>query len=89
MRLYKSIDDGYVVSVGTGAGGSEVTEAEYSKILSVIRNKPQAPDGYGYRLKTDLTWEIAKMPDPEPAEEDTDATAEDYEAALVLLGVEM
>lgn len=29
------------------------------------------------------------VPDQEPAEEDTDATAEDYEAALVSLGVEM
>lgn len=82
MRFYKNIDGGYIISIGTGNGGTEITEAEYSEILSVIRNKPQAPDGYGYRLKTDLTWETVKLPDPEPA--DDDLTAE--EALDIIMG---
>ena len=66
MRYYKTIENGYLVSVGEGVGGTEITEAEYNEILSEIRNKPTARDGYGYRLKTDLTWEEYKLPPVEP-----------------------
>lgn len=66
MRYYKNIDSGYLISVGTGNGGTEITESEYSEILATIRNKPTPRDGYGYRLKTDLTWEEYEMPPVEP-----------------------
>ena len=66
MRYYKTIDSGYIVSIGTGNSGAEITEQEYSKILSVIRNKPTPRDGYDYRLKTDMTWEEYAMPPAEP-----------------------
>jgi len=72
MKYYETIDNSYIISIGTGSGGTEITEQEYSKILSVIRNKPTPRDGFGYRLKTDLTWEEYAMPpiEPEPPTEE-------------------
>lgn len=66
MRYYKTIDNGYIISIGTGNGGTEITEQEYAEILSVIRNKPTPREGFDYRLKTDLTWEEYKLPPIEP-----------------------
>lgn len=40
MRKYKKLsDDGQLIAIGTGAGGEEITEAEYSALLSEIREK--------------------------------------------------
>ena len=66
MRYYKTTNNGYIISIGTGFGGTEITEQEYAEILAVIRNKPTARDGYDYRLKTDLTWELVELPPVEP-----------------------
>lgn len=85
MRYYKIINNGYIIAVGSGSGGMEITEAEYNNLLAVIRNKPIAPDGYDYRLREDLEWELVELP-PMPIE-DEEATTEDYEAALAELGV--
>ena len=57
MRYFKQISDGYILAVGTGAGGTEITETEYNQILAVIRAKPAASGTTDYRLKEDLTWE--------------------------------
>ena len=72
MRYYKTIDNGYLISVGTGNGGTGITESEYAEILATIRNKPTHRDGYDYRLKTDLTWEEYALPpvEPEPLTEE-------------------
>lgn len=85
MRYYKIIEDGYVLSIGTGSGGSEITKEEYDNLLSVIRSAPIAESGYQYRLKADLTWELVELP-PEP-EYDPEATEVDYLEALAELGV--
>lgn len=66
MRKFKTIEDGCIISIGTGFGGTEITEQEYAEILAVIRNKPTAREGFDYRLKTDLTWEEYKLPPIEP-----------------------
>jgi len=66
MRYYKTIDSGYIISIGTGNGGTEITEAEYAEILTAIRNKPTAREGFDYRLKTDMTWEEYELPPVEP-----------------------
>ena len=66
MRYYKTVDIDFIVSIGTGSGGEEITEQEYAEILAAIRNKPTARDGYDHRLKTDLTWEEYAMPPIEP-----------------------
>ena len=87
MRYYKIIDNGYIKAVGTGASGVEISEAEYSSLLSVINNKPQDTQTTWYRLREDLTWEAYPAP---PVEEDDDtALPEDYENALGRLGVDI
>ena len=86
MRYYKMIIDGYLVAVGSGSGGTEITAEEYAELLNIIRTKPVASEGYEYRLKADLTWELYELP-PVPAPEDEDATEADYIAALNELGV--
>lgn len=70
MRYYKQINDEYIDGIGTGDGGTEITESEYNEIMTVIRNSP-VREGYGYRLKTDLTWEEYEDPThpPDPSEE--------------------
>lgn len=65
--------------------GVEITEEKYEEILNMIRNKPSAPDGYGYRLTDDLKWELYELPAED--QEDEEATDEDYQAALAELGV--
>ena len=67
--------------------GKEITQAEYEEILTMLRNPPTAPDGYGYRLTADLAWELYELPPAEVTDEE--ATAEDYEAALGEMGVEV
>lgn len=85
MRYYKQIIDGYIISIGTGAGNTEITEEEYNSILSLIQNRPQA-DGKDYRLKTDLTWEECDLPAP-PEPSDNDELSE-TETLSILLGGE-
>lgn len=84
MRYYKIIDDLYISSIGTGGGGVEITETEYSDIMSVIQNKPPRTETTDYHLRTDLTWEEYERPlDPEPEPSDE----EKAEAYDILTGV--
>lgn len=62
MRYYKIVENGYLVAIGKGVGGIEITEEEYNSLLEHIRNCPTAEEGYGYRLKEDLTWEHYELP---------------------------
>ena len=81
MRYYKQGENGYITSIGTGYGGMEITEAEYSEIMTVIQNRPQETATTGYRLKENLTWEpYEKEPEPEPSEID------ETEAFNILIG---
>ena len=79
MRHYKIIDGVYIIGIGTGGGGVEISEAEYNEIMSIIRNRPEESDTIGYRLKTDLTWEACEKPAPDP---DPDATDGDILEAI-------
>ena len=84
MRHFKILSDGYITAIGTGPGGTEITEAEYNEIKSVISNMPKAKSGYWYRLKDDLTWEQSELTiaDQEP-------TVEEKAAAYdILMGLE-
>lgn len=83
-RYYKRTDAVYILAIGVGVGGMEISEDEYSEILSVIQNRPSA-DGKGYRLKTDLTWEAYDLP-PEPEPSDADELS-DAQALNMILGV--
>ena len=61
--MYKYINNGYIIGVGTGAGaGREITEEEYNEILDKINNRPTAPEGFTYRLTTALEWELVELP---------------------------
>ena len=83
MRYYKQISGDYIISIGTGSGGIEITEAEYNEIMAIIQNCPIA-EGKGYRLKADLTWEEYDLPPvPEPSDDDEISTDE---ALNILLG---
>ena len=73
MRYYKQIEDDYIVAIGTGFGGTEITEEEYDNIMPIIQSAPHE-DGKGYRLKTDLTWEEY---DIEPIEDEEEPSAEE------------
>lgn len=82
MRYYKKIEDGYIASVGTGHGGTEISAEEYSDLLNTIHGRPTPPEGKDYRLKESLEWEECDAPIVDP-----EATEEDYLAALAELGV--
>ena len=75
---YKMTSNGYILAIGTGAGGEPITEEEYNTILTAIRNKPQATETTDYMLRTDLTWEAYTF---EPADPDP-TTEEDMLAML-------
>lgn len=86
MRYYKQISDNYILAIGTGYGGEEITESEHNTIMSVIQSRPHA-EGKGYRLRTDLTWEEYDLPTPDPEEEEI--TLEGVLDMLRELGVEV
>ena len=67
--------------------GSEITEAEYNRVLEIVRNKPIAPDGYDYRLTEQFEWELYELPIEEESEEE--ATEQDYQKALAEMGVDL
>jgi len=74
MRHFKQISGGYILAVGTGAGGTEITETEYNQILAAIRTKPPRTETEDYHLREDLTWEaFAVEPLPEPELDDSEA----------------
>ena len=86
MRKYKLVVDGYILFFGTGCMGTEITDAEYEQIISCVRNKPEATEGYGYRLRdSDLTWELYELPVlEEPQLTETEEKALSYD---ILTGV--
>ena len=82
MRYYKIIDHDYLIQIGTGFGGEEITAEEYRTIQEIIRTVPTAPEGCDYRLKADLTWELYELPALEE-----ELTGE--EALAIILGGEI
>ena len=83
MRYYKVIENGYITSIGTGGGGTDISKAEYNNILAVIQSKPPRTATTDYHLREDLTWESYERIDPvEPEELDPE------EALSILLGRE-
>ena len=39
MRYYKLIENDTLIAIGTGYGGTEITESEYNRLLTEIREK--------------------------------------------------
>ena len=75
--FYKYIDDKFIIGVGTGSGGEEITEQEYNALLDKINNRPEAPEGYSYRLTTAMEWELCETPNIEPTAEEIIEIEED------------
>ena len=82
--FYKKITDGYIIAVGKGEDGVIIDEQEYKHLLEISKRRPTPQDGYDYRLKEDLTWELYELP---PMEYEEEATEQDYIEALERLGV--
>lgn len=72
MRYYKFTNNGYIVLVGIGNGGTEITEEEYNAIQNAIANKPTPTETTDYMLTEGLEWVAYSV---EPVEVD-DADAE-------------
>lgn len=41
MKYYKTIKNNTLIAIGTGYGGTEITEAEYNELLTMIREKAE------------------------------------------------
>ena len=84
MRYFKIENDGIILAIGTGRSGVEISASEYNEVLTALENRPETPDGFGCRLKNDLTWELYELP---PVTEEDMAQEADYLAALERFGV--
>lgn len=70
---YKNVVDGYITSISTGAGQTEITKDEYEYILTAIQSRPTPEPGFDYRLREDMSWELVERPiddDPELSEQE-------------------
>ena len=44
MRYYKLVENDTLIAIGTGTGGVEITEEEYNRLLTEIREKAALVD---------------------------------------------
>lgn len=79
MRYYK-ISGGYIVAPRFIQGAQEINRTEYENFISIVRNKPEAPEGYDYKLTDSLEWELYELPSLD------DEEISDAEALEILLG---
>ena len=94
MRYFALYDNRCLIAIGTGSGGTEITEAEYNALLSEIREKAAFVNKlYGGEITIDevpADWqeEIQRRVDEriaaEGSAEEQDISAE--EALEILLG---
>ena len=98
MRFFAQYNNsGKLIAIGTGNGGTEITEAEYNAILSEIREKAAFVDKlYNGEITLDdvpAEWRdeiqrrVTERQEAEQAEPE-ETELEDAIAALKLLGVE-
>lgn len=99
MRYCSFYDEsGKLTAIGTGPGGIEISEQEYNSLLAMIRQKALLVDSlYSGEITladvpTEWQEEIQRRVDEriaadQEADEDAEATDEDYRAALAELGV--
>lgn len=77
---FKIVNNGYIIGLGIGENGLEITENEYNSLTDIFHAKPSDTETIGYRLKDDtLEWEsYDKASEPE--------IIDDTEAVEILLG---
>ena len=90
-------DSGALLAIGTGPGGTEITEAEYNTLLAEIRAKARLVDDVYNGVKTlddvpaewrnEIQRRVTERQEAEQAEPE-ETELEDAIAALKLLGVE-
>ena len=58
-----NIADGYIHGVvkGVSEKNANCTEEDYNRAKAILENTPDAPNGYYYRLKENLEWELVKI----------------------------
>ena len=99
MRYYAQYNDtGKLIAIGTGNGGTEITEAEYNTLLAEIRAKAQFVDDVYNGVKTlddvpaewrdEIQRRVTERQEAEAEAEPEETELEDAIAALKLLGVE-
>lgn len=70
----------YTASPVEIVGAEAISQQEYKRVKAIVNQKPVPPEGYGYRLSADLTWELYEL----PQEADPELTAE--EALDIIVG---
>ena len=85
VRRYKRVEDGYLILIGEGSGGTEITAAEYDRLAALIAAKPAAPEGWDYRLTAGLEWELCELP-PVPGEDPEDEPLDPARALELICG---
>lgn len=94
MRYNKRMNGSYILAIGTGSGGTEITESEYNALLSEIREKAALVDKlYGGEIAIDevpADWqeEIQRRVDERVAAEGSaeEQDISEEEALEILLG---
>ena len=96
-RYYKQTDGMYILAVGVGAGGTEITKAEYNTLLAEIRAKAQLVDDVYNGVKTlddvpaewrdEIQRRVTERQEAEAEAEPEQSEMDDMAAALTLLGV--
>ena len=98
MRYYAQYNEsGKLIVIGTGYGGTEITEAEYNALLSEIREKAALVDKlYNGEITIDavpVEWQeeiqrrVTERQEAEAEAEPEQSEMDDMAAALTLLGV--
>lgn len=82
-RYFAIVKDGVIFCVGIGEQAEEISRERYEAVIDAIKNPPVPRDGYGHRLKTDLSWEEFKIEESQPM---PDEEISDAEALSILLG---
>lgn len=87
MQYYKTVVDGYVLSICASTRGTGNTdETEYLAIKEALETAPAPEAGFAHKLRyPDLVWETIKYVPPEYPEIPTDN--DKAEAYDILMGV--
>ena len=97
VRYYAQYNENNtLIAIGTGPGGTEITEAEYNTLLAEIRAKAQLVDDVYNGVKTlddvpaewrdEIQRRVTERQEAE-AEPEEQSEMDDMAAALTLLGV--
>ncbi len=75
MRYFKTLRDGYILTVGIGNIETEITQEEYNSLYEMFMSMP-SENGYDFLLKADsLTWEKVEAQEEPEEDELTDEEA--------------